>query len=140
MADEKGNRRILRVEKELREVIAQWLLSLRGELNGFVSVSRVQVAQDLRAAQVFVSVMGTDGDRESSVETLQDYAHEAQEEVHHQLRMRFTPRLTFHLDTSLEKQLKVEGILRNLELERAKQNKSQTAPVASDTDDDSDDR
>lgn len=120
VTDDKGNRRILRVEKELREVLGAWLTSLRGEIRGFASISRVQVAQDLRSALVMVSVMGTDEDREETIEILQDFAHEAQDEVHHQLKMRFTPKLTFKLDTSLEKQLKVEGILHKLEQERKK--------------------
>lgn len=113
------NRRQLRLEKELREVISRYLVSqMRGELEGLVSVSRIQAAPDLKSAKVFVSILGTPAQADASLETMQERARDIQDEVHHLLKLRFTPRLTFQLDTSLERQLKVEGILRNLEMER----------------------
>lgn len=136
------NRRQLRLEKELREVISRYLIAdMRGELEGLVSVSRIQVAPDLRSAKVFVSIMGTDAQRESSMAAIEDRARDVQTEVHHQLKLRFTPRLSFFIDTSLEKQLKVEGILRDLELQRAGKSPETSRPAKfeGDADDESED-
>lgn len=119
------NRRQARLEKELREVIATYLISgFRGELEGLVSVSRVQAAPDLKSAKVMVSHLGTDEQRDISFEVLEERVRDIQDEVAHKLKLRHTPKLTIVLDTSLEKQLKVEGILRNLELERADRGKA----------------
>ncbi len=120
MADEKGNRRLLRMEKELRDVIGRFLISgFPGELEGLITISRVQINGDFRDARVFVSIMATPDQQEANIEELQRYARDVQDEVNHQLRMKFTPRLEFVLDTSLEKQLKVEKIIFELEKERA---------------------
>ena len=114
------NRRQLRLEKELREVIGTYLISgFRGGLQGLVSVSRIQASPDMKSAKVFVTVLGTDEQIEASLESLEENAREIQDEVHRKWKLRFTPRLTFAIDTAIEKQLKVEGILRNLEKERA---------------------
>ena len=124
MADDKGNRRLLRIEKEMRDVIGRYLISgFPGELEGLVTVSRIQVNGDLRDARVFVSIMGTEEQQESNMEQLAEYARDVQSEVNHQLKMRYTPRLEFVLDKSLEKQLKVEKILHDLAKERESKTK-----------------
>lgn len=113
------NRRILRVEREIREVISAYLLGgFRGELPGFVTVSRVIVSRDLRNAKVFVGVLGTEEEREVSLESLTAHAFEVQSEINRQLRMKFCPRVHFRLDESMEKHLKVERILHELAQKR----------------------
>lgn len=109
------NRRVKRVEREIREVVARYLISgFRGELKGLVSVSRVGMAKDLRSGRVFISVMGEPGDAEFSLESLKEFGREIQSEVDRQLKMKFCPKLSFYLDESMEHVLKVEKILRDI--------------------------
>ncbi len=115
------NRRVFRVEREIREVIGSYLLGgFRGQLSGLVSVSRVIVTKDLRSAKVFISVLGEDDERKQSLAELQAFAHEVQFEVNRRLRMKFCPKLRFMADDSLDQQLRVEQILHNIALERKK--------------------
>ena len=114
-----GGYRLPRVEREIREVVASYLISgFRGELPGLVSVSRVVASKDLRHAKVLVVALGENFDREALVKELQEHAHEVQQAVNQRLRMKFCPRLSFCYDTGYEHALKVETILRNLSLER----------------------
>src|SRR3954471_12631050 len=93
------NRRVKRVEREIREVVARYLIAgFRGELRGLVSVSRVGMAKDLRSGRVFISVMGDPGDAEVSLDSLREFAHDIQIEVDRQLKMKFCPKLSFFLD------------------------------------------
>jgi ribosome-binding factor A len=118
MPEDKGNRRLLRVEKELRDVIGRFVISgLSQDLDGMVTVTRVQATSDFRNAKVFVTVLPDDA-AEATVEQLQDCARDVQDEIHHQLKLRYTPKLTFIHDRGLEKQLKVEKILHDLAKER----------------------
>lgn len=129
-------RRIGRVEKEIREVIATYLLGgFKGDLHGFVSVSRVQVSRDLRHAKVFVTVMGTDAEREATLEALESHAYEIQGEVNRALRMKFVPRLSFAYDTGMENSIRVDQILRNLAEERKKSGVEPSLPGSEDADD-----
>lgn len=109
------NRRVKRVEREIREVIARYIISgFRGELRGLVSVSRVGMAKDLRSGRVFISVMGDPGDADFSLESLREFGYEIQSEVDRQLKMKFCPKLSFYLDESMEHVLKVEKILKDI--------------------------
>jgi ribosome-binding factor A len=122
------SRRIFRVEKEMREVIGAYLISgFRGDLHGFVSVPRVVVSRDLRNAKVYVSIMGTPQDQKLSMESLRENAFDLQAEVNRRLRMKYCPKLTFFLDESMEKQLRVESILRSIAEERAAQGRAEPA-------------
>lgn len=116
-------RRVTRVEKEVQESIARYLLDLRGELPGLVTVSKVMMPGDLRTAKVYISVIVPSPDglnqdeakaREDVVELLQDQAADIQDFINSELELRFCPKLTFYGDESTGKILKVEKILQNL--------------------------
>jgi ribosome-binding factor A len=110
-----ATRRAHRVERELREVIATHLIGgFRGELQGLVSVSRVTATKDLRGAYVYISVLGSPGDAEASVESLNENAYDVQNEVGRKLQMKFCPKLKFFLDESMDNVIKVEKILRDI--------------------------
>jgi ribosome-binding factor A len=112
-------RRVQRVEKELQHIVANYLVrGFKGQLQGLVSVSRVESNPKLRTAKVYISVMGSDEQRETSIDTLQEHAREIQNHVNKQLRMKFVPRLSFVLDQGLQKLLHVESLLREIALNK----------------------
>jgi ribosome-binding factor A len=113
------------VEKEIREVIATYLLSgFRGETHGFVSVSRVQASRDLHHAKVFITVMGSEEDRKLTLAELNAHAYEIQGEVNRHLRLKFVPRLQFEYDAGMENSMRVDKILRDLARERDEKSKA----------------
>ncbi len=115
-----GGFRLLRVEREIRDIVAGYLINgCRGELPGIISVSRVVASKDLRNAKVLITALDPNVDRKALLEELQEHAHEVQQVVNQRLRMKYCPRLSFHYDTGMEHALKVESILRDLSLERA---------------------
>ena len=124
MEKQATNRRVPRVEREMREVIANYLLTgLSQALPGLVSVTRVMAAKDLRQARVLVSVLDFDGEtspalQKKTLELLQAMAPELQHEVNARLRMKYCPRLQIQIDRSMENVLKVESILRGIEQSR----------------------
>ncbi len=106
------NRRVLRVEKELREIVGLHLVGgFHGELHGLVTISRVSVTSDLRSARINVSVIGSEAEQEASLEVLNKYGYEVQREIAKALPLRYCPKVKFFFDKSLEKVLKVEKIL-----------------------------
>jgi ribosome-binding factor A len=112
-------RRIARVEQEIQKTIAQFLISgLKVRLPGLVTVARVLMPADLRTAKVYISVLGTDQEREEVLDLLQSHAHQVQNFIGRELRMRYCPRLTFYQDTTTEHVLKVDRILAELEKQK----------------------
>ena len=99
-----GNK--LRIEK-LQELIKQemskmLLKELKDPRIGFVTVTDVEMTGDLREAKIYVSVMGGAEQVKSSLEGLQSALGFIRREIGHRIRLRFTPEISFALDTSLD--------------------------------------
>ena len=108
-------RRVARAEREVQAAVAQYLLhGLKDRLPGLVTVSHVKMPADLRAAKVFVSVLGTEQEKDMVMEILHNRARDVQQYLADNLRMRYCPKLSFYSDTTTESVLKVERILKEL--------------------------
>jgi ribosome-binding factor A len=79
-------------------------------IRGLVSVTRVQVDQDLGHAAVFVSVLPAKH-AGLTLQGLQRAAARIQGRVGGAVRMRRVPRLSFHLDESIKKQAEFDAAL-----------------------------
>ena len=112
MKNEGDGRRIARVEKEVQNPIAQYLISSFSDpLPGLVTVAGVKMPGDLRSAKVFISILGADDQKDEVIETLQSRAFEVQDYIGRKLKMRYCPKLTFMKDHVTEQVLKIEKIL-----------------------------
>ena len=99
-----GNK--LRIEK-LQELIKQemgkmLLKELKDPRIGFVTVTGVEMTGDLREAKIYVSVMGGEEKVKSSLEGLNSALGFVRREIGQRIRLRFTPEISFALDTSLD--------------------------------------
>ncbi len=121
-------RRVARVEREVQQVIAKFLLSgFKLPLPGLVTISKVIMPADLRAAKVYVSVLGAEGEQVQAVKILNERAFEVQKFIGHELKMRYCPKLTFFVDDMTEKVLKIDKIFQEIE-----QNRTQNTNLSSD--------
>ena len=59
--------RMRRVNESVRQVLSEALLELKDPRIGFVTVTGVKTSQDLRQATVYVSVLGSEKKRSSSM-------------------------------------------------------------------------
>lgn len=113
-------RRIIRAEREIQQAIAKFLLNgFKRPLPGLVTVAHVKMPADLRSAKVYISVLGTDKEKEQVVSILTGRAFEVQNFIGREMKMRFCPKLTFYPDETTEKVLKIEKILADLKQEQA---------------------
>jgi len=98
--------RLERVNSLLKRVIAEAMFSvMQGDTvaPGLITVTGVHCGKDLRDATVSVSVFGDDELKETALQHLKHNARKFQQIVNREVRMKFTPRLTFKLDLSLER-------------------------------------
>lgn len=116
-----AGRRVQRAEREVRNLVAEFLLSqLRESLPGIVTVSRVVMPTDLRSAKVYISILaGSDqavGTPKEQQEQLNFLTPEIQEYVARNLRMKFTPRLKILVDDSFAQQERITRILKESQI------------------------
>ena len=110
------------LQQELSKIIqAEGLIYDENELgkrrqNYIVTVQEVQAAKDLKTAKVWVSIFGvdlTDEIKEEIIAKLQEKTAEFQKQLS-RLELKFTPKLTFKLDTSGEVGQKIDEIIQHL--------------------------
>jgi ribosome-binding factor A len=104
--------RMRRVDKAMREVLSDAITSeLKDPRVGFVTVTAVNTAPDLRQARVFVSVLGTDPERRRSLDGLPSAHGSLQRRVADQLHLKHTPTLDFVYDDTAERAQRIESLL-----------------------------
>ena len=115
------SRRVERVASLIRREISELLIGgIKDERvnQGMVSVTTVEVAGDLPHCKIFVSVFGSDSDKEQAMAGLRSASAFVKGELSRRLKMRRTPEVVFVLDRGIEKGATVLGLLNRLEDER----------------------
>ena len=110
------SRRIDRINDLLRDEISQ-LLSRQikdPRLNVVISITSVNTSNDLRNAEVLVSVMGDEDARRSALDGIQSAASYLRRELRDRISLRYTPFLKFALDDTLEQAAHILQIMDNI--------------------------
>ena len=104
--------RMRRVDEAMREVLSAAITSeLKDPRVGFVTVTAVDTSPDLRHARVFVSVLGSDGERALSLVGLQSAHGYLQKRVAAELPLKHTPTLDFAYDDTSENALRIAQLI-----------------------------
>ena len=104
-----------RLGELIRETIAEFLTTnVRDPRIGFVTVTSVQVSADLGHATVLVSVMGSDEEKDRSLEGLTSAARFLRGRLARDLKMRTSPEIHFQLDRGIEHAQRIEQVLKEL--------------------------
>jgi ribosome-binding factor A len=88
------------VQKELSTLISREIKDPR--INPMTSVVAVEVSPDLKTAKVFVSVLGDEESKKSTLSGLRSAASFMRGQLARTLNLRNTPELTFVIDNSIE--------------------------------------
>jgi ribosome-binding factor A len=104
--------RMRRVDELMREVIGSAISTeLEDPRIGFVTVTSVQTSPDLRAAKVYVSVLGDEAERQATLAGLSSSHGVLQAAIAREVRIKRTPTLTFHYDETPERGVRLSKLL-----------------------------
>lgn len=78
---------------------------------GMVTCTRVDLTNDLRHAKLYVSVLGEQMDKDSSMEALQSATGYVRRRLSKRLGLRVSPEIVFVFDPSVEYSIRLESIL-----------------------------
>ena len=135
-------RRVERIAALIRREVSELLRSgIKDERihSGLVSVTHAEVVGDLQHCRIFVSVLGSEDDRNQVLEGLKAAAPYVKGELGRRLRLRRTPEVAFQLDRGLERGTSVLELLHRLEGERQERGESADNEMDDEMDDDADD-
>jgi len=105
-----------RLDSQIRAELMQLLQrEMKDPRVGFATITRVETARDLGSAKVWVSVLGTDDEREGAITALTDAAPWLRRQLAGRLTVRHIPQLVIRHDDSIEAGDRVLRLLRELE-------------------------
>ena len=99
------------IKEEISSIILQQVSDPRIQ---FVSITRVQVSADFHYAKVFFSVLGSEKERMQALEGLKSARGFIQRNLGRRIRLRYTPEITFKMDTSIDQGIHICELLREI--------------------------
>ncbi len=107
-----SSRRALKLAEAVRHVVSSAILfELKDPRVRDVTVTYVEVSEDLRFAKVHVSVMGDEKQQRLTLRGLQSAAGFLQAKCAEKIETRWTPKLTFVLDQGVKRSIEISRIL-----------------------------
>ncbi|NUO62934.1 MAG: 30S ribosome-binding factor RbfA [Gemmatimonadaceae bacterium] len=102
-----------RVAEAIREEVAGFLAEgvKDPRVTALVTVTGVDLTRDLRHAKVFVSILGEDSQRESTLEGLASVEGHLRSRLARALRLRVAPEVHFVQDESVARAARIETLL-----------------------------
>ncbi len=97
------------MKEEVASIIANELKD--PGIQGFVTLVNVELTRDLHYATLWISVFGTETEKESTIKTLQRARGFIKTLLGRRLKIRKLPDLRFRLDRSLDAQEEIERLL-----------------------------
>jgi len=111
-----AHKRVLRAAEAIRRELGFILdRKVSDPRIGMVTVTRVDLSDDLRYAKVFVSFLSDGEERAESLRLLRKARRFVRGELAHSMRMRVAPDLTFLIDDSSENYIRIANVLKTVE-------------------------
>jgi len=106
------NKRSIRIRELLLQEVSRALGNVKDPgVAGFVTVTDLVLAGDMKSARVFFSVLGTADDRRKTQRALDRAEGFVRREMYGRLRLKVIPRLTFVFDDTPESAHRFETLL-----------------------------
>jgi ribosome-binding factor A len=103
------------IQQELATIIMRELNDPR--LTGLPSITRVKVSPDLSIADIYMSIMGSEGQQTAAINALRHSAGLLRLKLTKQLTLRVAPFLKFHVDENLKREMNVLQLLHKVRQE-----------------------
>lgn len=117
----KNETRLGRINEELRKEISNIItFELKDpNITGLISITKVKVTPDLKYAKVYVSILNAKNN-EKTLQGLKDSSGFIRTQIAKTVNLRITPQLVFEFDDSIEYGMKIDEIIKNLNINEKK--------------------
>jgi ribosome-binding factor A len=113
-----------RVGDQIRKEVSYIIQSeLKDPGIGFVTITDVELSEDLKSAKIFYSVFGDEKNKLDSSRALQRAIFFVQREIGKRMRLKYTPKIRFIFDDSVERGARIEKTLEELRSSETKEEK-----------------
>lgn len=115
-----NGRRIQRINSLLKEVISDVIQKevKNPHIPKLITVTYVETTKDLHHAKVYVSIIGDEKAKQEALDALQSASGFIGVHASKQVMIRYFPELTFMLDDTVDKQMRIEELIEQIQEER----------------------
>ena len=113
MSKRRQERMSVEIKKVLSQIIQDNIKDPRLDFST-ISVTRVDVTNDLSHAKVNISVLGDDAKQDETMKVLQKAKGFLRSELAKEIQLRHAPELEFRLDKSIEHGIKISSLLEEI--------------------------
>ncbi len=106
-------KRLNRISEEIKRVTAEIInYELKDpRINNMTSITRVDVTNDLSYANIYISVLGDDLEKEKTLEGLESAKGFIRREIGNRVDLRHLPEPVFHIDKSIEQGIYISKLI-----------------------------
>ncbi len=113
------SRRVERVATAIKEEVSTIIQEeVKDPRIGFITVTDVELSEDLRHAKVFISVYGNESEKVKALKGLSSAAGFIRSQMGKRIKLRYTPEIVFKWDRSIERGAHIEELLRKIGRDR----------------------
>ena len=112
------------IRKELSELLCRYVKDPR--LGSFITITDVEVSNDLHYAKVFISFLGNEEEQKEVLKILHRASGYFHAELKQRLKMRCVPQISFHWDDSTERGSRILDLINRIDRESGADNIRQT--------------
>jgi len=106
-----------RIKEEVSKIIHD---EIKDPRIGFLTISRVDLTDDLRYAKIYYSILGNDEQKKSAQTGLKSALKYVRKLLGERIRLRYTPDVSFKIDESIEYSIHLDEIFDKIEKQRDK--------------------
>jgi ribosome-binding factor A len=107
--------RAMRVAEELKKIVMQILLEdLSDPRLGFVTITTIEVTDDLRFARIYYSVLGDEDAKEATAEALEEQHGYIRRLIVERINMKFAMDIRFEVDKAIDQSFKIDAIIKKI--------------------------
>ena len=124
-----------KIADHIKDQVSQLLaFEVKDPAVGLLTVTHVKMTSDMGLAHVYYTIIGDELERRKTERALDRATPFVRRRLAEDMNMRRAPDVKFHYDENLERQERVETLLRQIASERAEREASEKAGTPSDDD------
>ncbi len=107
--------RVERIQEEYKRELSSIIRTVKDpRLSSMASVVSATVTKDLKYAKVYISVLGTQEEKDGTMQALKSATGYIKREIGNRLNLRCVPHPTFVLDTSIDYGMHINELLNKI--------------------------
>jgi ribosome-binding factor A len=122
-----------RIADHIKDQVSQVLaFEVKDPAVGLLTVTHVKMTSDMGLAHVYYTLVGDEVERRKTARALERATPFVRRRLAEDMNLRRAPDVRFHYDENIERQERVETLLRQIATERAEREASEQATTATD--------